>query len=157
MGILQNDKVRKVLIDELKLQQAVDNIPAVINNTIQPALSINDPERTEIYKQVNGSATLYTTPLTKDFYLTSLHINGGNNAGGPLTTDQIEFTDFDNIAHAYPSFCGSDAIGGGIVTSERSIYFPNGLKLSRNSQINSAGSSSAGSNFEITGFIKEVM
>lgn len=92
MAKVNNSEVIQKLIDELQLYPGKDLIPSEIADKILPTFQINDQavtmstEPSTIVRYGNqtgvGANTLYTTPSTGSFYVTSVSINtNGSNAG----------------------------------------------------------------------------
>jgi hypothetical protein len=73
----KNNEIREVIKRLLKLEMYTDKVPAEIENKIQLVVDVN-PLKNEFCNIVrtnglinNTSATVYSTPTDKDFYLTN--------------------------------------------------------------------------------------
>lgn len=75
----QNTSIKNNLIDELKLNPAVDTIPSVVNPTIQPVFEVTKKNSLSAFSNAvvvsSSAATLFTTPSDRDFYLTSASLS----------------------------------------------------------------------------------
>lgn len=101
-----------------------------VPNTIQPVIEIEP--FLDVFRASNVTATLFTTPADKDFYLTNIAISASDNAPITPATTTVSFTLRDGTAVSFEVVINADATGGVANTMD----FPKrGLLLAKNSAI----------------------
>lgn len=92
----QNPQIKNTIIDNLRLNPVVDNIPNVVTPSIQPVFETDrkfcDVVRTNSITATSGSSTLFTTPSDKDFYITGAAISMAKDATCDLATSNVNIT-----------------------------------------------------------------
>lgn len=139
----QNFQLKNKIIDELKLNPVVDNIPSVVNPTIQPVFEVN-PKFCNVIegasKSTTGSSTLFTTPSDKDFYLVAATVQMIKDATCDHPTGDSALINVIVNGNT-EKLC---VIGGITLTAQAqtvSISLPIPLKIDRNTSITIAGGS----------------
>jgi len=138
-------------------QSAAEAIPNQMANVIQPTLELN-PRFANILRSdagtVSGSRTLYTTPLDKDFYVTSAQLSNQRSVASDQTV--VELTCYVGGAIRRILAIPNLATTAGEVSI--TISFPYPLKVDRGTNILHTCSFTAGASTRyaiITGFILE--
>lgn len=132
----QNTSIKNNLIDELKLNPVVDNIPSVVNPTIQPVFEVKKKISSVLgntAKSTTGSTTLHTTSSTLDTYVTGLTFGLTINATNDIATGRVSITGVINGTTVHIA-----SIPVLTLTAQNTVYsmsFPIPLKLDRNSAV----------------------
>lgn len=140
MAKINNTDVIQKLVDELNLQVGSDIIPNETADKILPVFQINSDVVEVSAPTANivrsgtaggGSATIYTTPSTGEFYLTNVHFSISadsiaSDATGEMTID-IDGTTQDLIK--------TKMISGSTQTENISLNLQNPIKIDAGSNI----------------------
>jgi len=94
MALINNQAVLQKLVDELRLYPAKDKVPSELADKILPVFQINSEQITVNAPYANvaraavktgvGSSTIYTTPATGKFYLSSVQVSTRTSSGVSL-------------------------------------------------------------------------
>lgn len=156
----QNKQIVTTAIDELKLNPLTDAIPRQVIPTIQPTFELKRRYANIVKtgtRTSSGSATVYTTPSDKDFYLTGVQMSWSKDVTNDGTTASLQVTiDGDSTASNILRLYGQSVTANQIAET-MSFLYP--IKLARNSTITinqtyTAGASSLAST--ITGYTEDV-
>jgi hypothetical protein len=143
-----NRKITNKFIDKFH-SNSPNVVTPVVSTVVSPVVEVGK-DRVEVYIEMQGNETLYTTPTDRDFILTyaslSYYVQG---AGGGAEKQYIQFTPEGSSAQ---SFTSSAIDGTDKLHYSEDIYFERGLKLARGSDIDVAFESTAGY-ARIAGFI----
>lgn len=92
---IQNARIKNYFIDILKLNPLQDVIPDYVKGDVQPVAEVDKPYVTisrSSSTAATTSASIYTTPADKDFYLTNFSISIIKNATCDLATGSYLMT-----------------------------------------------------------------
>jgi hypothetical protein len=98
MATIYNSDLTKELKDGIKIQQNRDVIPSQLADKVVPVMEVNPKlfRRSNICVQNvasnSASATIYTTPTDKDFYLVAVGISVSKDITATSTYSAIELT-----------------------------------------------------------------
>lgn len=112
MATINNSDILKRIIEEAKIQTSVDEVPTQLASKVVPVLISNPQQISKIVREqtaVNTTATIYTTPADKDFYLSSLSLTNDRGADG-MTYVSIVIDGETHILLRCPSQAGSSGI-----------------------------------------------
>lgn len=94
---IQNARIKNYFIDILKLNPLQDVIPDYVKGDVQPVVEIDKPILNVSRSNSTAattSATIYTTPTDRDFYLTNVSLSYIKNATCDLATGSYTLTCF---------------------------------------------------------------
>lgn len=101
MAIINNPEVKKALIDGAKINIVIDDVPSELGKTVVPVMSVNPPKTCNVSgyktKTSTGTITAYTTPLDKDFYLSTLQFSWTADATNDGVLNMVS-VDVDDVA-----------------------------------------------------------
>ena len=155
MAEIHNSDLSKELRDGAKLQTSRDVIPSQLAEKVVPVMEVNPKllrETNYILSSSAGSATLDTTPTTKDTYITG-YLLIGSTSTGPLSSTMT--------LTATPKGRGAQIIGGlryattailDTMTQVASVSLPHPILLERNSTIVVANTNITASRVVVYGY-----
>lgn len=140
MAYIDNTDTKKEINDAIR-GNAVSNLaPTMVNNSIQPVINVNpkDYRRCNIIKRNSASnstsATVYTTPADKDFFLSAATLTVCKDATSTSTLSTLTI-----VPNTETSAVQLLDIASLTLTAQDgtiSITLPNPIQLARNSAIN---------------------
>lgn len=139
MAQIHNSELLKGMQDSAKLQTIRDRIPDQLADKIVPVMEVN-PKLLRVCNIVRGankattaSATLYTTPTDKDFYLTGIALSYTKNVTCDTATGALNVTVY--IDGALQTLFSLAKLTLTAEEKTGSITFPIPVKLDRNTPI----------------------
>ena len=135
--VKNNDTIRE-LVKGANLQTGFDEVPSDLARSIVPTLEINAEmfRKSTIVRKGTASnatsATAYTTPADRDFYLTGCSLSVTKDATSTSTNSDIEIVPFGDIAVNILTISGLTLTAQSDTTN---IILPFPLKLARSSTI----------------------
>jgi hypothetical protein len=143
MAQVYNSDLLKELRDASKLQQLSESIPNQLDTKIVPVIEVN-PKLLRVVniirgtaKTTTGSATIYTTPTDRDFYLTAITFAVTKNAACDVASGRYGLQMYiDGAAQVIGMVSVQTLTASDIATS---MTFDTPIKIDRNTSIVTAG------------------
>jgi hypothetical protein len=152
-----NSQVTKEIIDELKLDQNVDQIPTAIPVIEVGVQSVKRGLNKSQSISNATSATIYATPTDQDFYLTGANLTFVRDATATSTLFNITYYDENGVQTNLLTFAGV-TLNLGYGATQTPPMHP--IKVKRGTNINLV-SSTNNANFKATGqiygFLDEIL
>jgi len=96
MARINNSDTIKRILDDAKIQTAIDNVPQELASKVVPVLIANPLRVVNVTgngtKLTTGQYTIYTTPSDKDFYLTNASLHNQSDATADNTFITLDCT-----------------------------------------------------------------
>jgi len=154
MATIYNTDLTKAIAREAGVQTARDNIPSQIAEKVVPVIDVT-PRQNRVCDIVRlgacsnaTSATIYTTPADRDFYLVGASISVIKDITSTSTTSNLRVT-INGVAQSLLSISTATLT---IQTAQNSISLPVPIKCDRNSTITLTSDTNV-ANFKIQGTI----
>lgn len=118
MTSIKNNDVIKQIEHESKLNDYVDKIPKEIFEKLIMTLNVN-PDQNRVHnivKSASAAGTMYTTPVTDEFYLKSIAISVVASGAAAAGFAVVNFTSADGTANfvAAPAAVVQPTLGDGV-------------------------------------------
>lgn len=142
MANITNSAPIEAIREKLGIQAARDALPTVSTNYIQPVISA-DPAFCDVFKSQSttssgaGSATIYSTPTDKDFYLTFLRLGYAKSANCDVANGTLSLNVVINGETI--SLMAFPIVNLTLQEQHMALYFDPPLKIDRNSTILQTG------------------
>jgi hypothetical protein len=160
MAKIYNSKLTKELIEGAKIQSSVDKVPTELMEKVQPVMETN-PKSLAVCDvsaynvALNAtSATVYTTPSDRDFYLNSVTLSMIKDASSASTSSFVTST----INGATVNLLRLSCFASTAQTGQISTSYPKPLKLDRGVSIivgNTSATANVRSDCCLTGWVDE--
>lgn len=156
MGNVNNSETLRQLREAFQLQLGSSELPTSFSPSIVPVVELNPkffPE-IKIVATVNsattGTATVYSTPADKDFYIVGISFAMAKDATCDIATGSILIG-----ATLYDDGTGRTLVGFPTITLtaqqfNQTVIFPSPIKLARSTNVTHSGSYTAGVMSRIT-------
>lgn len=152
---VKNTRIKNYFIDILKLNPIQDSIPDYVRQDIQPTVEVDKPFSNILRRAscINTTtATIYTTPTDKDFYLTGANISLTKDVSATSTSSAINVT-IDGVTQVLTEIKG---ISLTVQSDCMSVSLTHPIKVDRNTAItltNATGTANVSSVACIQGYI----
>jgi len=133
MGHITKSDIVQNITDKLGIQSASDHVANAFSNIVVPVISADEFNQ-DIVRDSAVSATLFTTPADRDFYLTSVQMTSATASDGS-TADTVTFVTPDGATRTITCATADGTLTDSTTNGVAITFAMKGILLKKSSTI----------------------